>query len=272
MAGELKTVPLISIITPVFRPSPDYFAETVKGVVTQTLPDDWELEWIVQEDGLGGPSVKSEVLNIEPVRYAANDAHLGVAATRNIALARANGEVIQILDHDDILLPGALSTLLRHFADPAIHWAVGQADNLNEDGSRTSWPSVLPFGQIEPGRANSIAIERGGNWVIHCAGLMLRTQVIRALGGWVTGWSDDDIIMFAGLSEICWGYNDPNVTWLYRQHPNQLSRAQETAARSTRARQSALQRVIAMRATGVSVTNQPISPDPVPPAGPPEKY
>jgi hypothetical protein len=34
---------------------------------------------------------------------------------------------------------------------------------------------------------------------------MSRTQVIRALGGWVSGPGDDDLIMFAGLSEITTG-------------------------------------------------------------------
>jgi glycosyltransferase involved in cell wall biosynthesis len=263
-------MPLISIITPLYRPAPDHLRETVKGVVEQDLPPTWSLEWIVQEDG-PERSVAPDLLGVGGDTYEANGAHLGVAATRNIALSRVQGDLVQVLDQDDYLLPNALAVLAPRFDDPAIHWAVAQADDLHPDGSRTSWPSVLPYGAISPGLANSVAIERGGNWVVHCAGLMLRTAVLRALGGWVTGWGDDDVVMFAGLAEIAKGYNDPAVTWLYRQHGDQLHRRPESQERSQRGRQMALQRVVAMRTAHVQLTTTAVVSQPVPAAGPAEK-
>jgi glycosyltransferase involved in cell wall biosynthesis len=263
-------VPLISIITPLYQPEPAHLRETIHGVTQQALPAGWSLEWVVQEDG-PERSAEPQLFDVAKGTYEANGAHLGVAATRNIALARAQGDLVQVLDQDDYLLPDALATLAPHFDDPATHWAVAQADDLNPDGTRTTWSSVLPPGVIEPGLANSVAIERGGNWVVHCAGLMLRTTVLRALGGWVTGWGDDDIIMFAGLAEIAQGYNDPAVTWLYRQHSGQLHRKNESQARSQRGRQMALQRVVAMRTADVQITAKPLLAVPTPTAGPAEK-
>ncbi len=58
---------------------------------------------------------------------------------------------------------------------------------------------------------------------------MLRTEVLRALGGWVASWGDDDIVMFAGLSEVVHSYNDPALTWLYRPHSGQLHRTADPA-------------------------------------------
>lgn len=264
-------MPLISIITPLYKPDLDHLRQTVDGVAHQALPGPhWSIEWIVQEDG-PTRSVAPETLGLGQGTYEANGAHLGVAATRNIALGRARGDLVQVLDQDDYLLPHALATLAPHFDNPAIHWAIAQADDLNPDGSRTSWQSVLPYGVIKPGLANSVAIARGGNWVVHCAGLMLRAAVLRALGGWVTGWGDDDVVMFAGVSEVAHGYNDPAITWLYRQHPGQLHRRPESQARSKSGRQMALQRAVAMRTAGVRITTEPLPVLTVPAAGPAEK-
>jgi glycosyltransferase involved in cell wall biosynthesis len=263
-------VPLISIITPLYQPRLEHLRETIRSVADQVLPPTLDVEWIVQEDG-PDRTFSSDFWNAGNVSYMANGAHLGVATTRNIALARAHGDLIQVLDQDDYLLPHALATVAPCFTDPAVHWAVGQADDLLEDGSRKQWPSVLPYGVIPPGLANSIAIERGGNWVVHCAGLMLRTAVLRALGGWIAGWGDDDIVMFAGLAEVTHGHNVNSITWLYRQHSGQLHRRPESQARSQRGRQVALQRVAAMRAAQLRVTEHVLEPHHTPHAGPAEK-
>ncbi len=263
-------MPLVSIITPLYQPVLRHLHETVRAVADQRLPAGWSSEWIVQEDG-PDRTIDEAILARDSVSYQANGSRLGVAATRNIALSRARGELVQVLDQDDYLLPHALATLIPHFNDSATHWAVGQADDLHEDGTQTSWPSLHPFGPIAPGLVNATAIERGGNWAIHCAGLMLRTEVLRALGGWIASWGDDDIVMFAGLSEVAQGYNDPGLTWLYRQHPGQLHRSAEAKARSAHGRQVALQRVTAIRAAYVAVTVHPLRPQLAPAAGPAEK-
>jgi hypothetical protein len=78
----------------------------------------------------------------------------------------------------------------------------------------------LPFGRVSAGVANAWAARHGGNWSIHCADLMYRTASVRALGGWAGTPSDDDIVMFAALSEVTDGWFDEALTWLYRQHPS----------------------------------------------------
>lgn len=243
----------ISIITAAYAPLSDYLPETIRGVLSQELPEGWELEWLIQEDG-SEPRLADLVADLPGVSYAANHAQTGIAATRNLALARATGELVQVLDHDDVLLPGALARLIPHFDDSSIHWAVGQADDLLPDGTRRPYESALPFGVIEPGVVNTWAMEHGGNWPIHCAGLLMRTHLVRAFGGWGGAPVDDDVIMFSALSECVAGYNDPATTWLYRIHDRQTHRSATWRERSADGRRIALQRVEAIRATGLRIT------------------
>lgn len=244
-------MPTISIITAAFAPSAAYLMETIQSVAQQELPPGWQLEWVVQEDGTS-PSLAHYFARVPDVRYEANGEHLGIAATRNLALARASGSLVRVLDSDDVLLQGALSRVIPRFEEHDIHWAIGQADDLLPSGDRKSWQSDLPFGIVRAGEVNRFAAQHGGNWPVHCAGLMLRTESLRALGGWGGLPNDEDIVMFAALSEITDGYNEPSVIWLYRQHPNQVTRTSAWKARSVASRRAALQRATAVARTGLT--------------------
>lgn len=240
-------MPLLSVITPEYAPTAEHAGETIAGVAEQHLPGGWELEWIVQEDG-DNPQLHSVYEEVEAASYEANNAQYGVAMTRNLALGRAAGELVQVLDHDDVLLPGALSTLIGAFEDRSIHWAVGQADDLMPSGERRSYPSALPYGLVRAGEANNWASLHRGNWPIHCAGLMVRSDTMRAIGGYPALPADDDIAMFAGLSELADGYNFPETTWLYRISPDSLSRTEGFRSHSVEGRTFALERAVAIRA------------------------
>lgn len=261
-------MPRISILTTEYAPTAMYVEDTINSVTQQVLPEGWDYEWIIQEDG-SDPRMGHRLRKIPHVQYEANGSQLGIAATRNLALARASGDLVQLLDHDDVLLPCALSTLLPAFNNPDVHWAVGQADDLLADGKRASWDSALPYGIVPAGAANDWAIDHDGNWPVHCAGLMVRASTLRAIGGWVGIPSDDDIAMFAGLSEVAAGYNEKTVTWLYRQHTQQIHRSEKWKVRESEGRYIAVQRVAALRESGfrlsadAATTSRRIDPDAV---------
>jgi glycosyltransferase involved in cell wall biosynthesis len=243
-------MPLISVITAAYAPTADYLAETAAGISDLELPPGWGLEWIVQEDG-DSPRLAAFFADLDFARYEANGRQYGTALTRNLALARASGVLLQALDQDDVLLPGALTTLVPRFAEHRIHWAIGQADDLMPDGTRRPYPSPIPFGVMKAGQVNAWAAEQGGNWPIHCAALMMRTASVRALGGWTALPGDDELATFAALSEITDGYYDEALTWLYRHHPKQLHRTAEAQERSATGRRVALQRARAAAASGL---------------------
>jgi glycosyltransferase involved in cell wall biosynthesis len=239
-------MPTLSIVTAVHADGYRFLSDTIDGVARQELPDGWELEWLVQEDG-DEPRLEEVFAALPMVRYDANGRQFGPGVTRNVALSRATGELVRNLDHDDVLLPGALAGLVPRFDDPSIVWAVTQADDLLPDGTRRGYESALPFGVLEPGVVNDWAIEHAGVWPIHAAGLMVRTQTLRAVGGWSASPSDDDLGMFAAVSEVGAGYNDPAVGWLYRHHPEQLSRQRTWWSGHERSKLMIVQRVAAIR-------------------------
>src|SRR5215470_1375794 len=246
-------MPRISVITAVHAPTADYLRETAASVAGLQLPPGFDLEWVVQEDG-GNPQLAGFFTGLGLARYEANGRQYGTAITRNLALTRASGVLVQALDQDDVLLPGVLTTLVSRFTEHRIHWAIGQADDLMPDGSRRPYPSPIPFGPMKAGSVNAWAAEQGGNWPIHAAALMMRTTSLRALGGWTAIPGDDELAAFAALSEITDGYYDEALTWLYRHHPKQLHRTAEAQAHSITGRRVTLQRARAAAASGLGFT------------------
>jgi hypothetical protein len=100
--------------------------------------------------------------------------------------------------------------------------------------------------ECSPAGRQRLAIANGGNWPLHCAGLTMRTDVLRAIGGWV-GVPVDDIAMAALLFEVADGHHEETVTWLYRHHPKQTHKAALWQARRDEGRRVALQRIAALR-------------------------
>jgi glycosyltransferase involved in cell wall biosynthesis len=254
---------LLSVLTPVHAAGAGFLAAAGESVLGQELPPGWELEWVVQEDGPASEIV-DQLTGDRRIQHAANGARLGAAATRNLALSRASGALLQNLDADDLLLPGSLATLINVFdASPSVHWAIGQADDLMPDGSRKTFPPDLPFGIVPAGVVNAWAIEHGANWPIHCAGVMYRTASVRALGGWAAVPFDEDLVMFAALSQITAGWFDESHTWLYRQHEGQLIRSDQQRLWSHAGRRIALQRAKATCLAGVTLRGTAVDDTPL---------
>src|SRR5829696_5754498 len=156
-------MPLVSVITAAYAPKAGYLPDTAASVAAQQLPPGWELEWLVQEDG-DGPSLLDVVAGVPSARYEANDALLGIAATRNLALSRARGELLRVLDHDDVLLPGALGLGLAPFvAAPGTWWAFTAADELDPVGRRRAQPAPPVAGAVPRGVLGLIT-DASGRW------------------------------------------------------------------------------------------------------------
>ncbi|GAA3436053.1 glycosyltransferase family 2 protein [Kutzneria kofuensis] len=216
-------MPLVSVLTPVLADRAELLVEAGKSVAAQELPAGWELEWIVQEDG-PSPALRDLVDGFPFARYGANGEPLGVAVTRNLALARAGGELVHVLDSDDLLLPHGLAVAIDAFAQhPDIHWVAGQGDDLLSDGSRRSVQLDLAAGRVERGALTQYFVDHGGV-PIHPAGLTLRTVAVRALGGWAASPRSEDVALLVAVADLAPGYLTPAATWLARQHAGQTTR------------------------------------------------
>lgn len=103
----------ISIITPVFNRA-DCILNCLESVSKQRVPDGWQIEHVVQDDGSfdGTPSIIETFASFRPnVLYSRFDKNRGTNAARNAAIGRATGEWITFLDSDDVMLPSAIDRI-----------------------------------------------------------------------------------------------------------------------------------------------------------------
>ncbi|OLT48979.1 hypothetical protein BJF85_11065 [Saccharomonospora sp. CUA-673] len=245
-------MPMLSVITAAYAPKAAFLAETAESLADQKLPDDWEFEWLVQEDG-AEPALESVVGRVAGVRYAANGTQAGIAGTRNLALARARGELVRVLDHDDVLLDGALANPLTRLADePALGWVMTAAGEIDETGVRSGGAAPARTGSVPRGTVGAVT-DVGGSWSQMCAGLTARTDLVRALGGWMAAPRSEDVGLMTALAELSDGYVDDEVGWLYRRHRAQTHLEADWQARGDAAVRMIDQRLAALRSTGMSV-------------------
>lgn len=249
---------ILSLITAIHKGREAYIAETAKSLLGQRLPVGWELEWLIQEDGEESrlkDVVEKCAAGDKRVLYEVNGTKLGPGGTRTLALWRARGELIRNLDSDDLLLPGALAIQMAPFSvNLDIQWSVTQPDELMPDKSRMAYSSTLDFGCVLPGLLNRNMAEYG-RCPVHCSGLMMRADAVRVFGGWMALPTGEDVALLAAISEVFSGWHDPSVTWLYRRHYDQMTRAVARPFWRTLGETAGAQRSAAIKRLGLTVAS-----------------
>ena len=100
--------PLVSILTPTFNPNDEFLTGAIESVIAQAY-ENWEL--ILIDDGSSDSRARALLENL-----GRRDARIqtgvqergGISSALNTGLARARGEWIALLDHDDLLEPDAV--------------------------------------------------------------------------------------------------------------------------------------------------------------------
>jgi len=128
----------VSIVTPTYNGAA-YLGETIESVVRQTEPG-WEL--VVVDDGSDddSPAIAARYASIDPRIQTLARSRTGVAAARNEGLGRTDpaADYVLFLDHDDVLLPDTLATLIAAAeTDPAAVGAHGLAREVDASGAPT---------------------------------------------------------------------------------------------------------------------------------------
>ncbi len=127
--------PLVSIILPVYR-TEEYLPACLRSVLAQEIPEG-ELEVVAVDDG--SPDRSGEILREAAARdrrvkpYRKENGGLGDA--RNFGLSRAAGEYVFFLDSDDLLLPGALSSLLAAAREEEADLVAASYRVIDEEGN-----------------------------------------------------------------------------------------------------------------------------------------
>lgn len=113
---SLAAAPLVSVITPVFDPPPEFLRAAIESVIAQSYAN-WEL--ILVDDGSRMPAVREMLARhaADPrIRPVLRERTGNISIATNDGLAAARGELVAFLDHDDTLAPDALYRVAREFA------------------------------------------------------------------------------------------------------------------------------------------------------------
>ncbi|QAY68912.1 glycosyltransferase family 2 protein [Xylanimonas protaetiae] len=172
------TAPLFSIVTPVFDPPVQALTEMIDSVLAQTFLD-WEL--VAVDDASTNPEVRmilrAAAARDERIIVVERESNGHIVAASNDAVARARGEFIALVDHDDQLAPTALERMRAAIHErPRADYLYSDEDKIGTDGRhydhfrKPEWSPVLLRGQMYTGHLQ-----------------VLRTSLVRDLGAFRPG-------------------------------------------------------------------------------------
>ena len=171
---EFAFSPLISILVPAYETPELFLRQMIDSVLQQSYG---RLELCIA-DGSPSDGVKriaeAYARKDSRVRYRKLDENLGISGNTNAALGEASGAYVGLLDHDDLLLPGALFEIVRALNDGEPADAVyTDEDKLDPERNCHFQPHFKPDFNGEYLRSNNyichffvvkreIALEAGG--------------------------------------------------------------------------------------------------------------
>ncbi|MET8094226.1 glycosyltransferase family 2 protein [Micromonospora sp. NPDC005220] len=239
---------LVSVITPVHAPSIEHLAGAYESLAKQEMPDGWDWEWLVQEDGQTDALV--DALPDDPRISLGTGRPGGPGVARTLALARVSGDLIKVLDADDQLTPGALARDIAAFdAHPQIGWTTSRVLDLLPNGSTAGWDKDPAGGVIDRGAVLSFWRANDYRASVHPATLCLRRDLVFALGGWMALPASEDTGLLLAANAVSAGYFTREYGLLYRKWPGQVT---SQAAHREPAEYQARMRIIEARANALA--------------------
>jgi glycosyltransferase involved in cell wall biosynthesis len=168
--------PLDSVITPVYNGGP-YLEPLIASVHTQDYPS---IEHIVIDDGSTDGGATVEILKQHPhLRWWSRE-NRGHPRTVNEGLAAARGDVLCVINADDLLVPGAVGRAVATLeAGPGLSLVYGRVLIVDERGQ------ALPFENfVEPSGPFSRAMLRRRSCIYHCS-MYVRRELVVGRGIWL---------------------------------------------------------------------------------------
>jgi len=175
-------MPKVSIGIPTYN-SEKFLAQAIESVLSQTYTD---FELIVSDDGSNDNTdsiVSFYAEKDKRIRYLKNSNRLGLFGNFNNCIEHSSGEYINILGHDDVMLPRNIQVKTEIFEQYSnIGLVASSVEVIDADDN----PVNLGWGKYD-----SDALEVGKDWVVHkvtahnpicCPFVFLRRSVIEKSG------------------------------------------------------------------------------------------
>jgi len=164
----------------------DILPDAIRAVANQIAPGGMELLVIDNSPDRDRSQAEARKLNLPGVSWI-HEAKPGLSNARNIALARAQGEIIAFLDDDAIAAPGWAEAMLAAFDafDPTVAVVGGKVSPLFRS-DRPAWLSdklLSHLSMVDLGPERRLL--RPGEWVVG-ANIAYRRQDLADIGGFST--------------------------------------------------------------------------------------
>jgi GT2 family glycosyltransferase/2-polyprenyl-3-methyl-5-hydroxy-6-metoxy-1,4-benzoquinol methylase len=144
LSHSRETSPRISILTPTWNSSLDWFVETAASVFEQTLAN-WE--WCIVDDGSKNPEILAVVKELArkhpQVKVFLQAINEGISSATNKALELAIGEFVCFLDHDDTLAPMAIEEFTQKLTE-GFDVVYSDEDKIDISGRHYTEPFYKP--------------------------------------------------------------------------------------------------------------------------------
>lgn len=208
--------PLVSIIMNCYN-SEKYLKETLESVYAQTYPN-WE---VIFWDNLSTDNSKNIACSFDhKVKYYRGDCFLPLGAARNMAISKAEGELLAILDCDDLWYPEKLSNQVSVFAQfPEIDLVYSNYKMLKEDGVLESNKTNLRIGHLCNAFKSIFLHELTIPWPT----IVMKKNAVINVGGFSNYKSAEDFDLLLKISQKGQFYFVNEFLAIYRIHINQLS-------------------------------------------------
>ncbi|PPQ28336.1 glycosyltransferase [Rhodopila globiformis] len=188
--------PLISAVIPLYNGGA-FIEEAILSVVGQTLKPD---EIIVVDDGSTdhGPELVERMAATLPIRLIRQE-NAGQSAARNAGVDHAHGDLIALLDQDDIWYPTHLAELVAPFRQPRtteLGWSYSDLDEIDEQGQMVCRGLLAHFNFCHPKR-DLVSCLRHDMFILPSSTLVSR-RAFEAVGGFnerLSGYEDDDLFL-----------------------------------------------------------------------------
>ncbi|MEG0769688.1 MAG: glycosyltransferase family 2 protein [Ruthenibacterium sp.] len=210
---EFDTMPLFSVVVPLYNTPLKYLRAMIKSVLRQSYTN-FELVLVDASDA-GHPEVTEAVKRFSDRRIVLSKLakNEGISGNTNIALREAAGDYFALLDHDDALAPGALYEMAKAVNETGADFLY--SDEIVLDGD------LKKLGEYHFKPDFSPDYLRGCNYITHLS-VFSRALLSRAGGGekaQYDGAQDYDLIL--RLSEKAEKIvHIPKVLYYWRRHEN----------------------------------------------------
>lgn len=153
----------------------------------------------------------------------------GQAIARNLALEYSTGTYITSADDDDTVpLTGLYARMTELDENPQYGWVGGKMSNLNASGEHQGyWDCLAGVGTYEPGEVFDRWSEPDGEFPLSPQSLMVRKEVLQAVGGWGGLPQAEDFSMVMAVTSVSPGIILDEAVYGYRHHNKQMTQIPE---------------------------------------------